>query len=57
MYHAVSVDHWPMPYLQPVELQGLLPAEDFELSKQFYQDLVVTLYWGTSWSCPPVLDR
>ena len=47
MYHAVSVDHWPMPYLQPIELKGLLPAEDFELSKQFYQDLVVTLYWGT----------
>jgi hypothetical protein len=32
---------------EPIELKAFLPAKDFELSKQFYQDLGFTLCWGT----------
>ena len=36
-----------MTKLHPIELKAFLPARDFELSKQFYQDLGFTLCWGT----------
>jgi hypothetical protein len=32
--------------LAPIELKAFLPAKDFELSKQFYQDLGFTLCWS-----------
>ena len=35
-----------MTKLHPIELKAFLPARDFELSKQFYQDLGFTLCWG-----------
>lgn len=35
-----------MSNLDPIELKAFLPAKDFELSKQFYQDLGFTLCWG-----------
>ena len=36
-----------MSNLDPIELKAFVPAKDFELSKQFYQDLGFTLCWGT----------
>ncbi len=35
-----------MSNLDPIELKAFVPAKDFELSKQFYQDLGFTLCWG-----------
>jgi hypothetical protein len=35
-----------MSNLDPIELKVFLPAKDFDLSKQFYQDLGFTLCWG-----------
>jgi catechol 2,3-dioxygenase-like lactoylglutathione lyase family enzyme len=35
-----------MSNIDPIELKACLPAKDFELSKQFYQDLGFTLCWG-----------
>ena len=35
-----------MPELVPVEVKACLPAKDFELSKQFYQDIGFTLCWS-----------
>ena len=34
-----------MSSLDPIELKVFLPAKDFDLSKQFYQDLGFTLCW------------
>jgi hypothetical protein len=31
---------------EPIELKAFVPAKDFEVSKQFYQDLGFTLCWG-----------
>ena len=36
-----------MSNLQAVELKVHLPARDFDLSKQFYQDLGFTLCWSS----------
>jgi predicted enzyme related to lactoylglutathione lyase len=36
-----------MGHLAPIELKAYVPAKDFELSKQFYQDVGFTLCWGT----------
>jgi hypothetical protein len=36
-----------MSNTDPIELKAYDPAKDFELSKQFYQDLGFTLCWGT----------
>jgi hypothetical protein len=36
-----------MANLAPIELKAYVPAKDFELSKQFYQDIGFTLCWGT----------
>jgi hypothetical protein len=36
-----------MGNLAPIELKAYVPAKDFELSKQFYQDIGFTLCWGT----------
>ncbi len=36
-----------MSNIEPIELKAFVPARDFELSKQFYQDLGFTLCWGT----------
>ena len=33
--------------MDAIELKAHVPAKDFELSKQFYQDLGFTLCWGT----------
>lgn len=35
-----------MSNTEPIELKASVPAKDFELSKQFYQDLGFTLCWG-----------
>lgn len=35
-----------MSDLEPIELKAFLPAKDYELSKQFYQDLGFTLCWA-----------
>jgi catechol 2,3-dioxygenase-like lactoylglutathione lyase family enzyme len=35
----------PMSDLDAIELKAFLPAKDFDLSKQFYQDLGFTLCW------------
>lgn len=35
-----------MPDLAPIELKAHLPARDFALSKQFYQDIGFTLCWS-----------
>jgi hypothetical protein len=35
-----------MPELAAIELKAHLPAKDFELSKQFYQDIGFTLCWS-----------
>ncbi|MGC3980196.1 MAG: hypothetical protein QM808_02960 [Steroidobacteraceae bacterium] len=35
-----------MPTLEPVELKAFIPAKDYQLSIQFYQDLGFTLCWG-----------
>ena len=35
-----------MSTLDPIELKAFVPAKDFELSKQFYQDLGFTMCWG-----------
>lgn len=37
-----------MTNLHPIELKAFLPAKDFDLSKQFYQDLGFTLCWAES---------
>ena len=37
-----------MPELVPVEVKACLPAKDFELSKQFYQDIGFTLCWNNA---------
>jgi hypothetical protein len=34
-----------MPELAAIELKAHVPAKDFELSKQFYQDIGFTLCW------------
>lgn len=36
-----------MPELQALELKAHLPSRDFEVSKQFYQDIGFTLCWST----------
>ncbi len=35
-----------MPELVAIELKAHLPARDFEVSKQFYQDIGFTLWWS-----------
>ena len=35
-----------MPEPEAIELKAYLPAKDFELSKQFYQDIGFTLCWS-----------
>jgi hypothetical protein len=35
-----------VPELAAIELKAYLPAKDFELSKQFYQDIGFTLCWS-----------
>lgn len=35
-----------MSNLDAIELKAFLPAKDFDLSKQFYQDLGFTLCWA-----------
>ena len=35
-----------MPELVAIELKAHLPSKDFELSKQFYQDVGFTLCWS-----------
>lgn len=34
-----------MSNLDPIELKAFLPAKDFDVSKQFYQDLGFTVCW------------
>ena len=36
-----------MSNTDPIELRAYVPAKDFGLSKQFYQDLGFTMCWGT----------
>ena len=36
-----------MPELVAIELKAHIPARDFEVSKQFYQDIGFTLCWST----------
>lgn len=36
-----------MSSLDTIELKASLPAKDFELSKQFYQDIGFTLCWSS----------
>lgn len=35
-----------MSNLDPIELKASVPSKDFELSKQFYQDMGFTLCWS-----------
>jgi hypothetical protein len=37
-----------MPELEAIELKAYLPARDFEVSKQFYQDIGFTLCWSNA---------
>jgi hypothetical protein len=37
-----------MPELVAIELKAHIPARDFEVSKQFYQDIGFTLCWNTA---------
>ena len=34
--------------LRSVEAKAFVPAQDFELSKQFYQDLGFSVLWSTT---------
>jgi len=36
-----------MGELTAIEIKAMVPAKDFEISKQFYQDLGFTLCWST----------
>jgi hypothetical protein len=39
-------DNNSMPELSAIELKAHVPARDFEVSKQFYQDIGFTLCWS-----------
>ena len=42
-----------MPEPTAIELKAHLPAKDFEVSKQFYQDIGFTLCWSNGGK-PPI---